>query len=280
MSKRKKTLIITCVLLILLIVIIAWGNKAIEINTYQISSKKISDNFDSFRIAQISDLHNAEIGEDNKKLVSKLKSTNPDIIVITGDLIDSRTPDVDTAIGFVEEAVKIAPCYYVNGNHEARVMTEYEDLKTKLSELGVYILENKKMEIEKGSETINIAGINDPVFYADIVRPQLTEASIEHVKGNNENFTILLSHRPEMFDLYAEYDFDLVFSGHAHGGQFRLPFIGGLYAPHQGAFPQFDSGLYTKNDTNMILSRGIGNSLFPFRINNRPEIILVELKSS
>ena len=134
------------VLLILLIIIIAWGNKAIEINTYQISSKKISDNFDSFRIAQISDLHNAEIGEDNKKLVSKLKSTNPDIIVITGDLIDSRIPDVDTAIGFVEEAVKIAPCYYVNGNHEARVMTEYEDLKTKLSELGVYILENKKME--------------------------------------------------------------------------------------------------------------------------------------
>ena len=92
-------------------------------------------------------------------------------------------------------------------------------------------------------------------------------------------YRILLSHRPELFELYEKYDMDLVLSGHAHGGQFRLPVVGGILAPHQGFFPKYDAGLYVENDTNMIVSRGIGNSLFPFRLNNPPEVILIELKT-
>lgn len=280
MSKRKFFLIASAILLIILVAWIIRGNKALEINTYHIESEEISESFDSFTIAQVSDLHNTEIGKNNEKLVSKLKSTDPDIIVVTGDLIDSRNTDVDIAVEFMKKALEIAPCYYVNGNHEARVINEYEILKSQLLSLGVTILDNDIIEIEKNSEKINLAGINDPVFYADIVRPNLTETTIRNVKGNSEYFTVLLSHRPELFDVYVENDIDLVFSGHAHGGQFRLPLIGGLYAPNQGAFPKYDSGLFRENDTNMIVSRGIGNSLFPFRFNNRPEIIVAILKAS
>jgi predicted MPP superfamily phosphohydrolase len=98
--------------------------------------------------------------------------------------------------------------------------------------------------------------------------------------SDGNGFTILLSHRPELFDTYANHDLDLILSGHAHGGQFRIPFIGGVVAPNQGFFPKFDAGIYTDGDTNMLVSRGVGNSIFPFRVNNRPEIILIELKSS
>lgn len=282
MSKvKKKRIVIICtaVVLIILTLWIAFENKALETNYFTIESDKIPASFDSFKIAHISDLHNTEIGKDNKRLIRELKSANPDIIAVTGDIIDSRNTDVNIAVNFMKEAVQIAPCYFVNGNHEERVPDEYEKLKYELLNLNVTMLENDSVKIENNGEFITIAGINDPVFYADIVRPNLTETTMKNAKPDDDSYTVLLSHRPELFELYVEYGFDLVFTGHAHGGQFRLPFIGGLYAPHQGAFPEFDSGLYTKQNTNMLVSRGIGNSLFPFRINNRPEIIIAELKA-
>ena len=101
---------------------------------------------------------------------------------------------------------------------------------------------------------------------------------LEELHTEQDRFTILLSHRPELFETYVDHDLDLVLSGHAHGGQFRLPFVGGLVAPNQGFFPEYDAGLYSMNHTNMIVSRGIGNSILPFRFNNRPEVIIIELK--
>lgn len=280
MSKKKRTILIsTAIILILLTAWIMWGDKALQTNTYILESDKISRSFDSYRIAQVSDLHNTQIGKDNKRLINALRTAKPDIIVITGDLIDSRYPDVGVATNFIKQAVKIAPCYYANGNHEARVPDEYEQLKTELAKLDVTILENESIKLSKNGDYITLSGINDPVFYADIVRPNLTETTIKNAKPDDDSYTILLSHRPELFELYVEYGFDLVFTGHAHGGQFRLPYIGGLYAPHQGVFPEYDSGLFTEENTNMLVSRGVGNSLFPFRINNRPEIIIAELKA-
>lgn len=277
-SKRKLVIILLTLALVMLTIWTSWSNKALEINTYQIKSEKLSDSFDLFRIAQISDLHNNTIGKDNNKLISELESANPDIIAITGDLIDSRTTNVDITVEFIEKAVEIAPCYYVNGNHESRVPNEYETLKNKLVNLGVTILENESVEIERESNTINLIGINDPDFYAED-SITITDTNINSLDNDRKNFTVLLSHRPEIFDVYVKNGIDLVLSGHAHGGQFRLPFIGGLFAPHQGAFPEYDSGLYSQNNTSMIVSRGIGNSMFPFRFNNRPEIILIELKA-
>ena len=280
MSKKKRTILIsTAIILIIITALIMWGNKALETNTYIIVSDKISRSFDSYRIAQVSDLHNTQIGKDNNRLINALKTAKPDVIAVTGDIIDSMFTNVDVAVNFMEQAVEIAPCYYINGNNESRIPDEYEKLKAELAKLNVTILENDSIKLSKNGDYITLSGINDPVFYADIVRPNLTETTIKNAKPDDDSYTILLSHRPELFDLYVKYDFDLVFSGHAHGGQFRLPYVGGLFAPHQGFFPEYDSGLFTEQNTNMLVSRGVGNSVFPFRINNRPEIIIAELKA-
>ena len=282
-AKKKKFifLAVVAIVLVALVIWIAWGNTALELNTYTISSSKLPQSFDGYRIAHVSDLHNAEMGKDNEKLLTILRDADPDMIAITGDLIDSRNTNVEIALQFAQEAMKIAPCYYVSGNHEARV-NEYEELKTGLISAGVIILEDTQTEISIEGQTITLIGVNDPSFQTDylfgdsetVMNSKLTEL---HTDG--EVFTILLSHRPELFDTYAEHDVDLVLSGHAHGGQFRLPFIGGVVAPNQGLFPEYDAGIYTDGNTNMLVSRGVGNSILPFRINNRPGVILIELQS-
>ena len=149
-------------------------------------------------------------------------------------------------------------------------------------EIGVTVLEDKSISLEKSGEDITLMGVDDPSFITDYLLgddEEVMQDKLSELKSEN-SYTILLSHRPELFKIYVENDIDLVLSGHAHGGQFRLPFVDGLYAPNQGLFPEYDSGLYTEENTNMIVSRGIGNSLFPFRFNNRPEVILVKLKKT
>lgn len=284
MKKKKRTIILACIAIFLLVLIVwtAWGNTALELNTYTVTSHELPDAFDGYRIAHVSDLHNAEMGDGNEKLLAMLREAEPDIIAITGDLIDSRDTDVAVALAFSEEAVQIAPCYYVTGNHEARV-SEYDELKTGLEACGVIVLENERVQVEVSGEFITILGVDDPSFNtgylfgddATVISTKLAEITTEE-----DGFTVLLSHRPELFGTYVDCGMDLVLSGHAHGGQFRLPFVGGLVAPNQGLFPEYDSGLYTEGSTNMIVSRGIGNSILPFRFNNRPEVILIELKTA
>lgn len=281
MKTKKKFIVLAAIvaILILLIIWIAYGNTDLEIYKYNVKSEDIPSEFDNFRIVQISDLHNAEFGENNEKLLSILKQADADIITITGDMIDSRNTNVDTALSFAKEAVKIAPTYYVNGNHESRVPEEYEKLKQGLTDAGVTILENSSADITIGDETIALIGINDPTFRMELVDDTM-EQNIAHQLVNaipdNDNYKVLLAHRPEYFDVYAG-NVDLVLSGHAHGGQFRIPFIGGLVAPGQGFFPEYYEGSHIKENTEMIVSRGIGNSIIPFRINNKPEIIVAEL---
>ena len=282
-AKKKKFIWLAAVAIVLvaLVIWIAWGNTALELNTYTISSSKLPQSFDGYRIAHVSDLHNTEMDKDNEKLLTMLRDAAPDIIAITGDLIDSRNTDVEVALQFIQEAVKIAPCYYVTGNHEARV-NEYEELKSGMTSVGVIILEDAQTEISIEGQTITLIGVNDPSYQTDYLfgdSETVMNAKLDELQTENDGFTILLSHRPELFDTYADYDIDLILSGHAHGGQFRLPFIGGLVAPNQGLIPEYDAGIYTDGSTNMIVSRGIGNSILPFRINNRPEVILIELQS-
>lgn len=281
-AKKKRIVVLAAVaaVFIALVIWIAWGNTALERNTYTVTSSRLPESFDGYRIAHVSDLHNAEMGKNNEKLLSMLRDADPDMIAITGDLVDSRNTDIEIALQFVREAVKIAPCYYVTGNHEARI-SEYDELKAEMEAADVTVLEDARAEISLEGETITLIGVNDPSFQTDylfgdsdtVMHSKLTEL---HTDG--DGFTLLLSHRPELFDTYSDHDIDLILSGHAHGGQFRLPFLGGLVAPNQGFFPEYDAGLFTEDNTNMIVSRGIGNSLLPFRINNRPEVILIELR--
>ena len=261
---KKKTICILSGILLILIVWTAWGNTALELNTYTISSRELPDAFDGYRIAQVSDLHNAEFGDGNQRLLDMLREAEPDMIAITGDLIDSRKTNIAVALAFAKEA-RVA---------------EYQDLKTGLEAAGVTVLDDARVEIEIFGKSITVIGVNDPSFHADYLTSDaaVMDRKLSELSSEDAGFTILLSHRPELFDTYAAHDMDLVLTGHAHGGQFRLPLIGGMIAPNQGLFPKYDDGLYSEGNTNMIVSRGLGNSIIPFRFNNRPEVVLIELK--
>lgn len=263
-------LLLCCVLLVLWAL---WGNTALERTDYEIASSRLPAAFEGYVIAQVSDLHNAQMGDGNRVLLDLLAQAQPDIIVITGDLIDARRTDVGIALEFLKEAVQIAPCYMITGNHECAIdRAAYYDFEAQMRALGVHVLHDEAVLLERGGEQITLLGVDDPNFVGMLYSPaELRELA------NTDGFCIMLSHRPENFDRYAAAQIDLTFSGHAHGGQFRLPLIGGLYAPGQGVFPEYDSGVYTYQNANMVVSRGIGNSSFPLRLCNRPELVVVTL---
>ena len=283
MSKKKNRAILFTIIAAVVVglaIWTVWGNSALMLSKLTVKGSNIPKSFDGYRIAQISDLHNAEFGDRNEKLIEMLQKAEPDIITITGDLIDSSKTDINIALAFAEEAVQIAPTYFITGNHEAMVSAqEYADLENGLLEAGVNVLHDKEIVLEQNEERLLLIGIDDPA-YAD--RPSDVGVSMDSETINElfttEGYRILLSHRPEYFDQYVEAEVDLVLSGHAHGGQFRLPFVGGLVAPGQGLFPAYDSGLYSENKTSMVVSRGIGNSIIPMRFNNRPEVVMIELR--
>lgn len=253
---------------------IVYQNKNIQITKYDITNSKIPKSFDKFRIVQISDYHNGTFTRNNEKLIQKLSNCNPDIIVITGDLFDGKDEDFSLCFDLTERLIKLAPVYFVTGNHEKSIK-EYQDLKQHLEEIGVTVLEDEITPIERNGESISLLGIQDLNFQKKMKNIQNVIQGL--MKENTYN--ILLSHRPEIFEDYVSSNVDLVFTGHTHGGQFRIPFIGGIYAPHQGFFPKYDAGLFVKNNTTMIINRGLGQSSIPLRFNNNPEIVLVELHS-
>lgn len=261
----------------------AWANVHPAVTEYTVASERLPTSFDGFRVVQVSDLHNATFGEDNRRLFRALERADADLIVITGDLLDSTHTDPDAALAFVRRAVTLAPCYYITGNHEAWVGEEtYAELEAQLLALGVTVLHDESVTVGRGGEHITLVGIDDPDFAEQRGGGAALSASHEQWRAlapDPDTFTVLLSHRPEYFARYVHTGFDVVFSGHAHGGQFRLPLIGGLVAPDQGLFPKYDAGVFTDGATTMIVSRGIGNSIIPVRVNNRPEIVAVEFSA-
>lgn len=269
---RTAAWVTAAAVLLALIIWTIWGNTALELNRYTLSDESLPTSFEGYRIAHVSDLHNAEFGQDNAALIDMLRTADPDIIAVTGDLIDSRNTDVAVALRFIEQAADIAPVYYITGNHESRIPEDYAALKAGMLSAGVTVLDNARITLTRNGEHITLLGMPDPGFSSES-----PEATLHSLTDGVEGFTLLLAHHPEMFDTYVACGIDLALTGHAHGGQFRLPFVGGLIAPGQGFFPQYDAGLYTEGDTAMLVSRGIGNSIIPIRFNNRPEVILIEL---
>ncbi len=279
--KRKRWIVLAalCALLACLIPYLLWANAALTVSHVELD---LLPGEGSFTIAQVSDLHNAEFGGGNQELLAMLEEAQPDLIAITGDLIDSRRTDPAPALAFLEGAVELAPVCYVTGNHEFRAYDAYQDLKSQMEELGVIVLENESMVLEE--VPLRVIGLDDPSFGVrsdpsatpeQILQGALTALAPQ--AGEEDLRTVLLAHRPEYVELYAQHGADLVLSGHAHGGQVRLPGVGGLYAPGQGFLPAYTSGLYQIGETSLVVSRGLGNSLFPLRVNNRPEVVLVEL---
>lgn len=245
---------------------------SIQLSEYKLKSQKIPKSYNGFTIIHISDLHDEVFGFNQQLLAEVIIEQSPDIIVITGDLIDRRRIDFDKSMDFIKHAVRIAPVYYVTGNHEIKIK-DYDRLMKLLYNDGVINISNKNIEIiNKKGDIINLVGLDDR---------SLCDDTLSEIAGriNSDYYTILLAHQPEYIDRYSKFDIDAVFCGHAHGGQVRLPLIGGLYAPNQGIFPKYTCGVYHVNNTSLIVSRGLGNSLFPIRIFNKPNVVKVVLKA-
>ena len=281
---KKKVPFILLITLITIVVFLFIQNNFISITNIELQMAALPRSFDGFKIVHLSDLHSKKFGNDQQSLVSKIKKAKPNLILFTGDLVDSKHYVEENSLMLIKEIVKIAPVYFVTGNHE-KWSGNFHDLEQKLIVQGVKILRNDSVKIKRSEDEIQLIGIDDPSFNDDMpyaYDSNIATRELEKVlaKGNQSTFNILLSHRPELFSTYANSDIDLTFSGHAHGGQIRLPFIGGLIAPNQGFFPKYANGKYTQKNSVMIVSRGLGNSIIPQRIFNRPQIIVATLKKS
>ncbi|RAZ69310.1 metallophosphoesterase [Planococcus maitriensis] len=271
--------LIALILVALLLLGFAWVNNNWIVTTeYSVQTEKLPDAFAGKRIVQVSDLHNAEFGNRQQSLLDKVAAANPDAIFITGDLIDSDRYDLERSLAAIDGLVKMSEVYYVIGNHEVSSNRLDDEIVPALEERGVQVLRNRSLMWEQGGEAIQIAGIDDPLMDIYLHEEEFTRNSIAEA-GLNDAFTLLLAHRPEQLETYASEGIDVVFSGHAHGGQIRIPGLGGLIAPGQGWFPSMTEGVFESGDTQLVLSRGLGNSGFPLRVFNLPEVVVVTLEN-
>ena len=280
-TKKQKyiKLAITLSIVIVIILFCNFQNKHLETTHYTYAAEQLGADLEGYRIVQISDLHNAKFGKNNQKLVGRIRECEPDMIVLTGDLVDSNHTNVDRAVQFVDEIVKICPVYYVTGNHEYWLeKSEYDELMDGLIGAGVVILDDQVVEISRGDAKFRLVGLDDKSLADGTLGTLLNNAqNVAHEDSEKKEFTVVLAHEPQYLARYASSGVDLVLSGHAHGGQFRLPFVGGIVAPDQGFFPEYTAGEYYMDGTEMIVSRGLGNSVIPVRLFNYPEIVCVEL---
>ncbi len=285
-TKKQKyiKLAVTLSIVIVIILFCNFQNKHLETTHYTYAAEQLGADLEGYRIVQISDLHNAKFGKNNQKLVDRIRECEPDMIVLTGDLVDSNHTNVDRAVQFVNEIVKICPVYYVTGNHEYWLeKSEYDELMSGLADAGVVILDNQVVEISRGDAKFRLVGLDDRSLSDGTLGTLLKDqAGQKEETADNENsgekeLTVVLAHEPQYLARYASAGVDLVLSGHAHGGQFRLPFVGGIVAPDQGFLPEYTAGEYYMNGTEMIVSRGLGNSVIPVRLFNYPEIVCVDL---
>lgn len=270
-TKKQKYIKLAIALSIVIVIILFcnFQNKHLETTHYTYAAEQLGADLEGYRIVQISDLHNAKFGKNNQKLADRIRECEPDMIVLTGDLVDSNHTNVDRAVQFVDEIVKICPVYYVTGNHEYWLeKSEYDELMDGLIGAGVVILDDQVVEISRGDAKFRLVGLDDK---------SLADGTLEALLSDEKEFTVVLAHEPQYLARYAGTGVDLVLSGHAHGGQFRLPFVGGIVAPDQGFLPEYTAGEYYMDGTEMIVSRGLGNSVIPVRLFNYPEIVCVEL---
>lgn len=246
---------------------------------YTVESDKLSG---SVRIALVTDLHSCQYGEGQEALIEAIDRQNPDLVLLGGDICDDVIPN-DGTEALLKGIAHRYLCYYVTGNHEYW-SGDIEGILELLRSYGVNVLDGNYDVIQVRGQVLNICGVTDPdvIGYTDSERD--VEQQLKELDQVNENgyFTILLAHRPEKIEEYAEHDFDLVLSGHTHGGQWRLPgLLNGVYAPDQGIFPKYAGGEYMVDGTRMVVSRGLAReSTRVPRIFNRPELVVVDLKGT
>ena len=256
-------------------------NTDLRASHYVFRSPKVRGRLDGFRIVQVSDLHNHELGKGNCHLLALLEAQLPKLIVITGDLADSYHPNPECALRFCRAASRIAPCYFVTGNHEYRMSRErLTEFLRRVEDCGVTVLRNRAVELSPYAmqaenptdDAFRLIGVDCQQGKTDTLQRLMQ-------KRDPEELNILLAHKPHYAEYYEKAGVDLVLTGHAHGGQWRLPLIGAVYAPGQGLLPDYTAGMYRLGNTVMCVSRGLGNSSFPLRIENKPELVTVTLRA-
>lgn len=265
-AKRRRGMAILCAVLMVFAIYFIVGivrSLFLESTLIKLALPSRTGITGTVRMAQISDLHRAVYGENNQGLVDLVASKNPDIILATGDMLDIHTENFADSVDLFERLVEIAPVVFSLGNHEIERPDLYAYLMA-LTRVGVQVVHNNAVSAYINGLELRIGGLYTAEYLYEL--------------DDDGQLDVLLCHFPHKLDVYAEYHVPLTFSGHTHGGQFRLPFLDiALYAPNQGWFPQYTTGVYEKGGSYMVVSRGLGNSTFPFRVHNPPEVIIADV---
>ncbi|MGM8364091.1 metallophosphoesterase [Virgibacillus sp. W0181] len=294
MKKFKKVIIILGILIVSPIIYFYFQANVLEVSKYTVKSGKIPEAFDGYKVLQLTDLHSKQFGKNSRRLIRKINKHEPDIIVITGDMMNSTDDNGNVFLTLASELVKNYPVYYIDGNHEliAKVMAErgdniyYTNYIKQLEAVGVEIINDKKIELTEQEETIHLRGMDIPlIFYSpsDVeVNIDFDKAYIDEKVGEAEEdtFEMMLAHYPKYYEAFKEWGADLVLAGHHHGGMIRIPYVGGVISHEGEFFPNYDAGRFEKERTTMIVGRGLGNYTYNIRAFNRPEIVLITLESA
>lgn len=293
---KKKLIAYICIFLMILIIGISsfvyigvkMNEGKIDITEYNIINEKIPTEFNDFKIVQLSDFHSKGYRGTTDKIIEEIKNINPDIVVMTGDMISWDIKNIEELEKLIKALASIFPVYYINGNHEqlAEILNtkKHEKFINEINQLGVVTINDSFIQVSKGIESINLYEIDIPLdevkgMYID--ESKINENYIENTLGiiDSTKFNILLAHNPLFIDEYSKWGADLVLSGHMHGGIVRIPFINkGIMSPERRVFPKYDAGEFEIENTTMIINRGIGASSFELRVFNNPEISVITLK--
>ena len=278
MKKRRALTFAALIVLALLGAGMLLSKYGLEVTRLELDFESLPEGFDGFRIVQLSDLHGSRFGEGNARLIEKVRAEEPELIALTGDFLDEgkterELPELEA---LVRELAAIAPVYFVSGNHDWASGEAYTLFET-LEAAGAVCLRNEYLRLERGGDSIVLAGVDDPNGPAEMAEPDEFAAALR--KEAPEDFVLLLAHRAYWAEKYPELDVDLILCGHTHGGIVRLPLVGGLAASNMGLFPEYDAGLFELPGYMLFISRGLGNSVSLPRFLNTPEIVSITLRS-
>ena len=277
MRKRRALTFAALIVLALLGAGMLLSKYGLGVTRLEIGLEGLPEGFDGFRIVQLSDLHGSRFGEGNARLIEKVRAEEPELIALTGDFLDEgkterELPELEA---LVRELAAIAPVYFVSGNHDWASGEAYT-LFAALEAAGAVCLRNEYLRLERGGDSIVLAGVDDPNGPAEMAEPDEFVAQLR--KEAPEDFVLLLAHRAYWAEKYPGLDVDLILCGHTHGGVVRLPFVGGLAASNMGLFPEYDAGLFELPGYTLFISRGLGNSVPLPRFLNTPELVSITLR--
>ncbi|MCX7772580.1 MAG: metallophosphoesterase [Clostridia bacterium] len=297
-KRRWRGLAYALIVVAAIVLFLYWQNNSLSISRYVLSFEKLPKGFDGYRIVQISDMHGKTFGYQNTTLAKTVNELKPDVLLVTGDMLSSTVNDGGAFLNFLDHIDKTYPIYMCLGNHEQIVrwinsngnMTiDYKEFIKNIEARGVKLLDNEKVTLEHGGDTISLEGLTLELYHysrRDLQNNDdnllLKEAYIEQVLDKPaKGFNLLLAHNPAYFKQYEAWGADLVLSGHVHGGVIQVPFKGGLLSPEHVFFPEYDAGLFELEQSKMIVNRGLGSSQqVNFRLFNMPDISFIELKKA